>query len=96
MAGLVQACPGHPDSPAPWHPDRDQEKPGDDAMGSVLLCKTPKQSDPSGPLHQIKRRLRLRIRAAPHPNKAAQICSDAIGFSHRFTCVKRKGMTSAS
>jgi hypothetical protein len=30
------------------------------------------------------------------PNRAAQICSDAIGFSHRFTWMKREGMTWAS
>src|SRR5258708_3635436 len=33
---------------------------------------------------------------SPHPNKAAVVRSDAIGFSHRFRCTKREGMTWAS
>ncbi len=53
-----------------------------------------------GPQHHFKRRLRPQIRssagATPDANRAAQICSDAIGFSHRLTCVKRTGMTWAS
>jgi hypothetical protein len=49
---------------------------------------------------RIKRRLRFQDliadRGSPRPNRAAAICSDAIAFSHRFTCMKREEMTWAS